>query len=130
MLHALVNNAGIQVNGPVEALPMARWRRVFEVDLFGHIAVTQALLPALLRGGGRVVNISSTGGTVAISGVTADAAAKVIANAVTTRRPRTRYTIGRDAALITRLARVLPDRALDRITATNLRRHYPKAYAG
>src|SRR4051794_30158746 len=27
-LHALVNNAGIQVNGPVEALPMAQWRWV------------------------------------------------------------------------------------------------------
>jgi hypothetical protein len=34
------------------------------------------------------------------SGVTADAAAKVIAKAVTTPKPRTRYTIGRDAALI------------------------------
>jgi len=34
------------------------------------------------------------------SGLTADAAARVIAKAVTTRRPRTRYTIGRDAALI------------------------------
>ena len=51
-LHALVNNAGIQVNGPVEALPIAQWRWVFEVNLFGHIAVTQALLPALLRSKG------------------------------------------------------------------------------
>ncbi|GAA3464336.1 SDR family NAD(P)-dependent oxidoreductase [Saccharothrix longispora] len=50
-LHALVNNAGIQVNAPVEALPMTQWRWVFEVNLFGHIAVTRALLPALLVGG-------------------------------------------------------------------------------
>ncbi|MEK8143746.1 SDR family NAD(P)-dependent oxidoreductase [Streptomyces sp. M10(2022)] len=50
-LHALVNNAGVQVNAPVEALPMAQWRQVFEVNLFGHIAVTQALLPALLHSG-------------------------------------------------------------------------------
>jgi hypothetical protein len=67
----------------------------------------------------------STGGTGA--GVTADAAARVIAKAVTTGRPRTRYTIGRDAAMITRLTRFLPDRALDRVLATNLRRHHPKA---
>src|SRR5262245_52852724 len=41
------------------------------------------------------------------SGLPADAAAKVIAKAVTARKPRTRYTIGRDAALLTRLARIL-----------------------
>ncbi|MFI6998989.1 hypothetical protein [Nocardia sp. NPDC050175] len=52
--------------------------------------------------------------------------ARVIAKAVTTGKPRTRYTIGRDAALITRLARILSDRTLDRILAANLRRHYPK----
>ncbi|MFF0187762.1 SDR family NAD(P)-dependent oxidoreductase [Streptomyces sp. NPDC005244] len=207
-LHALVNNAGVQVNAPVEALPMAEWRRVFEVNLFGHIAVTQALLPALLRSRGRVINISSIGGKYAMatygayagakfaleavsdslrrevaplgvqvvvvepggvrteiaargiatandlaarmtpeqderygglirannrlmasgtaSGLTADAAARVIARAVTARRPRTRYTAGRDAALIMSLGRLLSDRTVDRILAANLRRHHPK----
>ncbi|MEW1561444.1 SDR family oxidoreductase [Streptomyces sp. NPDC093509] len=207
-LHALVNNAGVQVNAPVEALPMAEWRRVFEVNLFGHIVVTQALLPELLRTKGRVINISSIGGKYAMatygayagakfaleavsdslrrevaplgvqvvvvepggvrteiaargiatandlaarmtpeqdrrygdlvrannrlmasgtaSGLTADAAAQVIVKAVTTRRPRPRYTAGRDAALIMRLGRLLSDRTLDRILAANLRRHYPK----
>jgi hypothetical protein len=47
--------------------------------------------------------------------------------AASVRRPRTRYTIGRDAALITRLTRILPDRTLDRVISANLRRHYPKA---
>ena len=53
-LRALVNNAGIAINAPVETLPMAQWRRQFEVNLFGHIAMTQALLPALraTRAGG------------------------------------------------------------------------------
>ncbi|MFI6702264.1 SDR family NAD(P)-dependent oxidoreductase [Streptomyces sp. NPDC050509] len=161
-LHALVNNAGVQVNAPVEALPMAEWRRVFEVNLFGHIAVTQALLPALLRGKGRVVNISSIGGKYAMAtygayagakfaleavsdslrrevaplgvqvvvvvpgGVRTEIAARVIAKAVTTRRPRTRYTAGRDAALIMRLGPMLSDRTLDRVLAANLRRHHPK----
>ena len=60
------------------------------------------------------------------SGLPADAAAKVIAKAVTERKPRTRYTIGRDAALLTRLTRILPDRTLDRILAVALRPPFPK----
>ncbi|MFB7740129.1 hypothetical protein ACFC08_38615 [Streptomyces sp. NPDC056112] len=64
------------------------------------------------------------------SGLTADAAARVIAKAVTTRRPRTRYTAGRDAALIMRLGRMMSDRTLDRVLAANLRRHDPKGADG
>jgi NAD(P)-dependent dehydrogenase (short-subunit alcohol dehydrogenase family) len=205
-LRALINNAGIAVNAPVEALPMPEWRRQFEVNLFGHIAMTQALLPALLKSSGRVVNISSVGGRVAMAtygayagskfaleavsdslrreveefgvkviiiepgavttemsgrgtatadrlaaemtsdqhrrydslidaittqsqtftrnGVPAERAARVIANAITTKNPHTRYTIGRDAAIITRLARLAPDRLLDRILRRNLKPHY------
>ncbi len=208
-LRALVNNAGIAVNAPVEALPLGEWRHQFEVNLFGHIAVTQALLPALLHDGGRVVNISSVGGRVALptygayagakfaleavsdalrrelaphgvqviviepggvrtemagrggltanrlaegmtsdqdrrygglvqavvaqaaaftaSGLPAADAARVVARAVTDGRPRTRYTVGRDAAVLTRLARVLPDRVLDRVVAAGLRPHFPAA---
>ena len=44
-LRALINNAGFQINAPVETLPMTEWRRLFEVNLFGHVAMTQALLP-------------------------------------------------------------------------------------
>ena len=65
-LRALVNNAGIAVNSPVETLPIAQWRRQFEVNLFGHIAIIQALLPALLISSGTVVNISSVGGKVVL----------------------------------------------------------------
>ena len=42
---ALVNNGGISVNAPVEAFAISEWRRLFEVNLFGHVAVTQVLLP-------------------------------------------------------------------------------------
>ena len=66
-VRALVNNAGIGVNAPVEAFAIDEWRRLFEVNLFGHIAVTQALLPALIRSKGRVVNISSVGGKIAMA---------------------------------------------------------------
>lgn len=202
-LRALINNAGIAINSPVETLPLAQWRQQFEVNLFGHIAITQALLPALLRSSGTVVNISSVGGKVVLPtygayagskfaleaasdalrrevaalgvkvvvvepgavktampergiataeeltatmsaaqlerygepnaavtaqarsfieiGVPAEHAAKVIAKAATASRPRTRYTIGRDAAILVRLSRVLPDRVLDRIVRRNLR---------
>ena len=207
-VRALVNNAAIAVNAPVEAFVIDEWRRLFEVNLFGHIAVTQTLLPALIRSKGRVINISSVGGKIAMatygpyagtkfaleavsdslrreiaplgvrvvvvepgavrtemagraiatahelvstmtpeqfqryaglvhaitaqtasftkSGLSADAAAKVIAKAVTVRKPRTRYTIGRDAALLTRLAPILPDRILDLVFAAALRSHFPK----
>jgi NAD(P)-dependent dehydrogenase (short-subunit alcohol dehydrogenase family) len=55
---ALVNNAAIAVNAPVEAFAIDEWRRLFEVNLFGHIAVTQTLLPALIRSKGRVERTS------------------------------------------------------------------------
>jgi NAD(P)-dependent dehydrogenase (short-subunit alcohol dehydrogenase family) len=202
-LRALINNAGIAINAPVETLPLAHWRQQFEVNLFGHIAMTQALLPALLKSSGTVVNISSVGGKVALptygayagskfaleavsdalrreashagikvvvvepgavktemaergiatahglqanmtelqatrygditaaieaqarsfneTGVSAEHAAKVIATAATSPRPRTRYTIGRDSAILVRLSRLLSDRMLDRIIGVNLR---------
>jgi NAD(P)-dependent dehydrogenase (short-subunit alcohol dehydrogenase family) len=207
-LRALINNAGVQANVPIEVFAIDEWRRMFEVNLFGQVAVTQALLPALIRSKGRVVNISSVGGKVAMaaygpyagtkfaleafsdslrrelapvgvqvvvvepgavrtemlgraiasahelvltmtpeqsqrygglvqavntqaalstkSGLPADVAAKVIAKAVTVRKPRTRYTVGRDAALITCLARILPDRLLDLLFAAALRPHFPR----
>jgi NAD(P)-dependent dehydrogenase (short-subunit alcohol dehydrogenase family) len=210
-LRALVNNAGIAVNAPVETLPLADWRRQFEVNLFGHIAMTQALFPALLSSSGTVVNISSVGGKFALptygayagskfaleaasdalrrevsdagikvvvvepgavktemaergiataeglkanmtatqlarygdliaavaaqarsftkTGVSAEHAAKVIAKAATASRPRTRYTIGRDAAILLRITRVVSDRVLDRILRLNLRGHYTKSSA-
>ncbi|WP_222107864.1 SDR family NAD(P)-dependent oxidoreductase [[Actinomadura] parvosata] len=54
-------------------------------------------------------------------GRSAEDAARVIAKAVTAAKPRTRYTIGPDAALLTQLARILPDRMLDRVIAAGLR---------
>lgn len=205
-LRALINNAGIGVPGPVEALPIAEWRRQFEVNLFGHVAMTQALLPSLRHSSGTVVNISSIGGKVALptyaayagskfalealsdslrrevrgsgvkvvvvqpgavkteiaergiadanrlkaamaadhlerygdvidamsnlarsfdtDGVPAERAAKVIAKAAIAPRPRTRYTVGRDAAILARLHRVVSDRFLDRVVRLILRPHF------
>lgn len=75
-LRAVVNNAGIEINAPVEVLALDTWRTQFEVNLFGHIAVIQALLPALRRSHGRIINISSVGGEVALPNYGAYAATK------------------------------------------------------
>jgi NAD(P)-dependent dehydrogenase (short-subunit alcohol dehydrogenase family) len=63
-LSGLVNNAGVAVGGPVEFLPIDEWRTQFEVNVFGQIAVTQALIPVLRRATGRVVFIGSLSGRV------------------------------------------------------------------
>jgi NAD(P)-dependent dehydrogenase (short-subunit alcohol dehydrogenase family) len=63
-LDALINNAGISVNGPLELVALEQLRSQFDVSFFGHVAVTQALLPALRRARGRIVLVSSVGGRV------------------------------------------------------------------
>jgi NAD(P)-dependent dehydrogenase (short-subunit alcohol dehydrogenase family) len=194
-LHALVNNAGIALTGPVEVVPLDDWRRIVDVNLLGPVAVTRALLPAVIRARGRVVNMSSIGGRVANpllgpysatkfaleavsdslrrevaahgvkvvsiepggiatpiwdkglddgrritrdmpeqaarryaklipaviqvaerlgrEGLPPEAVAEVVGKAVTTRRPRARYVIGRDAKVQAIAARLLPDAAMD-----------------
>ena len=81
-VRALVNNAAIQANVPIEAFAIDEWRRMFEVNLFGQVSVIQALLPALMRSKGRVVNISSVGGRVAMAGYGPYAATKFALEAV------------------------------------------------
>ena len=46
-LDVLVNNAGTGAQGTVEDNPDEEWRRVFEINVFGMVRVTRALLPAL-----------------------------------------------------------------------------------
>jgi NAD(P)-dependent dehydrogenase (short-subunit alcohol dehydrogenase family) len=65
-LVGLVNNAGINVSGPFETLDLEEWRRQFEVNLFGHIAITKALLPALLANRGRLITVGSIGGRMSL----------------------------------------------------------------
>ena len=60
-LAGLVNNAGIGVFGPLELIPIEQFRRQFEVNVTGQLAVTQAALPLLRRGRGRIVMIGSIG---------------------------------------------------------------------
>ena len=208
-LRALINNAAIEINAPVEVLALSEWRRQFEVNLFGQVAMIQALLPTLLESRGTIVNISTIGGKGAMGGygpyaatkfafeavsdalrreleqfgmkvivvepgavttemsrrvrsnaeritgemtteqrgrygklmhamvaqaesyidkaVSAGKAGAAIADAVMSKRPRTRYTIGRDAAMLSVLFRLLPDRMLDRLIARSLKPHLSSA---
>jgi NAD(P)-dependent dehydrogenase (short-subunit alcohol dehydrogenase family) len=64
-LAGLVNNAGIGVAGPQEFLTPEDWRRQFEVNVFGHIATTQALLALIRKARGRIVNVTSIAGRMA-----------------------------------------------------------------
>jgi NAD(P)-dependent dehydrogenase (short-subunit alcohol dehydrogenase family) len=197
-LAGLVNNAGIAIAAPLEFLPPDQLRHQLNVNVVGQVAVTQAFLPALRRARGRIVNVSSIGGRVAlplvgayntskfalegmsdawrrelrpfgvdvvliepggvktpiwgkstesaegmidaappetrelygklIDGVRArtqkiaretgsdpSAVAEAIGTALTADKPRTRYLVGSDAKLRARMAKVLPDRVMDRM---------------
>jgi NAD(P)-dependent dehydrogenase (short-subunit alcohol dehydrogenase family) len=198
-LKGLVNNAGVAVSGPLEFLPIEELRRQLEVNLIGQIAVTQAMLSMLRAARGRIVNIGSIGGKVALpflgpyagskfamEGITdslrrelaplgvkvslvepgpiataiwergqaaavdlidrmppeatalygermqrgqaaaaeraaeaipPSAVADIVAHALTSSRPRTRYLVGPDTRAMATLARVLPDRVMDRLVA-------------
>jgi NAD(P)-dependent dehydrogenase (short-subunit alcohol dehydrogenase family) len=208
-LRALVNNAGMAVNTPLETYPLSAWRRLFDVNLFGHVAMIQALLPALIETRGTVVNISSVGGKVAMAtygpyaatkfaleavsdalrrevaslgvkvvviepgavatgmlgqvdvrgqeivdamtvvqrgryaalmqavvaqaqasvpgGAAPEEAARVIADAIASKRPRTRYTVGRSTGMVVRLTRLLSDRMFDNLLARALKPYLHKA---
>lgn len=64
-LDAVVNNAGIFVGGPVEALDLDELRHQLEVNVVAQVAVTQAVLPLLRPRRGRVVFVSSVNGRIA-----------------------------------------------------------------
>jgi NAD(P)-dependent dehydrogenase (short-subunit alcohol dehydrogenase family) len=198
-LDGLVNNAGIAMPGPLEALPIDDFRRQVEANLTAHVEVTQAMLPAIRRARGRIVFITSIGGLMAFPmfgayhaakfgleavgdvfrrelrswgisvsvvepgsidtpiwergdrqveaflagvsdehkalygksmatyrevgkrtaarGIPAEKVARTIEQALSARRPRTRYLVGADARGQALAARILPDRLLDWIIA-------------
>lgn len=65
-LAGLVNNAGVAISGPLEFIPIDELRQQLEINLVGQVAVTQAFLPMLRTARGRIVNVSSIGGRIAL----------------------------------------------------------------
>ena len=82
-LAGLVNNAGVNVSGPLEFVPIEDIRRQLEVNFIGQVAATQAFLPLIRTGRGRIVNMSSVGGRVANAFVGPYQASKFAIEAVT-----------------------------------------------
>lgn len=82
-LGGLVNNAGIAVGGPLEVLPLSELRRQFDVNVFGALAVTQACLPLLRTARGRIVNMGSIAGRVALPIIGAYSMSKFALRAMT-----------------------------------------------
>jgi NADP-dependent 3-hydroxy acid dehydrogenase YdfG len=65
----LVNNAGYSQGGPIEQVPLESVRRQFETNVFGLIALTQMVLPAMrAQHWGKIVNIGSMGGRLTLPG--------------------------------------------------------------
>lgn len=59
----LVNNAAIGIMAPIETIPMAEVKRHYETNVFGVLAMIQAVVPAMRKAGkGRIINIGSSGG--------------------------------------------------------------------
>jgi NAD(P)-dependent dehydrogenase (short-subunit alcohol dehydrogenase family) len=62
-IDVLINNAGMGQTGPMADVPMDRIRRIFEVNVFGTLAITQKVLAGMIaKGAGRVIVMSSIGG--------------------------------------------------------------------
>jgi NAD(P)-dependent dehydrogenase (short-subunit alcohol dehydrogenase family) len=58
-LRAVINNAGVIVSGPLELVPAEQLSRQFEINTLGPARVTQAFLPLVREGKGRIINISA-----------------------------------------------------------------------
>ncbi len=69
-VYALVNNAGYGQEGTLEESSMEDLRRQFEVNVFGAVAMTKAVLPFMRqRRDGRIVNVTSMGGLMTMPGL-------------------------------------------------------------
>ncbi|MFI7059592.1 SDR family NAD(P)-dependent oxidoreductase [Kribbella sp. NPDC050124] len=64
-LRAVVNNAGVIVQGPIELVPADEWRRQLEVNTLGPASVVREFLPLVRAGAGRIINVSAPTGRVA-----------------------------------------------------------------
>lgn len=82
-LSGLVNNAGVYMGGPLELMTDDEIGKTYEVNVVGLLRVTKACLPLLRESGGRIVNISSISGLVALPGASVYAGSKHAVEAIT-----------------------------------------------
>ena len=73
----LINNAGINIRGPIEELTLEQFREVMEINTTGSWLCARAVIPSMKAAGhGRIINISSTLGVVGVAGRTPYASSK------------------------------------------------------
>jgi NAD(P)-dependent dehydrogenase (short-subunit alcohol dehydrogenase family) len=65
-LEYFINNAGVALGGPFENIPLELYRSVMEINFMGLVALTQKILPCLIRGRGRLVVNGSMAGRIAL----------------------------------------------------------------
>ncbi len=82
-LYGLVNNAGLSLNGPLELVPTSEIKQLMDVNVLGLLAVTKAFLPLLRQSQGRIINISSGHGLLAVPDKSVYAASKFAVQAIT-----------------------------------------------
>ncbi|MDP7737915.1 SDR family oxidoreductase [Mycobacterium paragordonae] len=75
-LDVLVHNAGVSIPGRVDESHVDEWRVTFSVNVFGAVALTLTLLPALRQARGRVVFINSGSGRNVSPGMASYSASK------------------------------------------------------
>jgi len=82
-VYGLVNNAGIGISGVLEVTPIDEIRKLMEVNVIGLFAVTQAMIPLLRKGKGRIINIGSSSSLMAFPGGSVYCASKFAVRAIT-----------------------------------------------
>lgn len=75
-LDVLVHNAGLSIPGHVAESHVDEWRATFAVNVFGAVALTVALLPALRQARGQVVFVNSGAGRKVSAGMASYSASK------------------------------------------------------
>ena len=82
-LYGLVNCAAMLHCGPLEYFPQELWFEQYDVNLFGPMALTQAVLPLIRKANGRIVNIGAVGGGISLPFYGAIATSKIAFESVT-----------------------------------------------
>ncbi|WP_407271016.1 SDR family oxidoreductase [Radiobacillus sp. PE A8.2] len=76
-IDVLINNAGFAIGGFAEHIEVSTYRRQFETNVFGVMAVTQVVLPLMReQGSGTIINVSSVSGRTAFPGLSAYVSSK------------------------------------------------------
>jgi NAD(P)-dependent dehydrogenase (short-subunit alcohol dehydrogenase family) len=114
-LAGLVNNAGIADGGPVEMTDLDALRRMLDVNVFGMFAVTKAFLPSIRAAKGRIINVSSQSGHLAVPFLSAYCACKFAVEAFSDSLRREMLPFGVEVVVIQPAVTRTPiwDRAAD-----------------